>query len=98
MGAVLYGMHRLELKILSSRLTYLPIKVLLKSQQIGTNMTVQDLIDEMLFACGGKDPKEIEVKKVVTSTESEWGFGEEWEEPRVDAVGGNEYPRVVLIK
>lgn len=61
-------------------------------------MTVQELINEMLFACGDKDPKEIEVKKVVQTAESSWGFSEDWEDPSIDCVGGNEYPFVVLIK
>lgn len=61
-------------------------------------MTVQDLIDEMLFACGDKDPREIEVKKVVVTPESSWGFSEDWDDIRVDSAGGNDYPFVVLIK
>jgi hypothetical protein len=61
-------------------------------------MTVQDLIDEMLFACGDKDPREIEVKKVVPTGESTWGFSEDWEDPRVDTAGGNDYPFVILLK
>jgi hypothetical protein len=61
-------------------------------------MTVQDLIDEILFACGSKDPKEIEVKKVVALNESSWGFLEDWEDPLIDTAGGNEYPLVILIK
>ncbi len=61
-------------------------------------MTVQDLIDELILACGINDPGEIEVKKVVTTVESSWGFSEDWEDIRVDTAGGNEYPLVVLIK
>lgn len=61
-------------------------------------MTVQELINELLLACDGRDPSQIEVKKVVVSTESAWGFSEDWDEPRLDTAGGNEYPFVVLIK
>lgn len=61
-------------------------------------MTVQELIDEMLLACGDRDPKTIQAIKVVKTPESAWGFDEEWEDPRVDSAGGNEYPFVVLIK
>jgi hypothetical protein len=61
-------------------------------------MTVQELIDEMLLACGDRDPRTIQAIKVVQNPESAWGFSEDWEEPRVDVAGGNEYPFVVLIK
>lgn len=61
-------------------------------------MTVQELIDELLLACDGRDPSQIEVKKVVASPESAWGYSEDWEDPRVDAAGGINYPLVVLIK
>jgi hypothetical protein len=61
-------------------------------------MTAQDLIDEILLACGSKDPREIEVKRVVETSESRWGYAEDWEDIRVDTAGGNEYPLVVLIK
>lgn len=61
-------------------------------------MTVQDLIDELLSAATGRDPSTIEVKKVVPSSESSWGFSEDWEDPYLDSAGGNEYPFVVLIK
>ena len=61
-------------------------------------MTVQELIDELLLACDGRDPENIEVKKVVETAESSWGYSEDWEDPRVDAAGGADYPFVVLIK
>ena len=61
-------------------------------------MTVQDLIIELLSICDGRDPSTIEVKKVVPSSESAWGFSEDWDDPYLDHAGGNEYPFVVLIK
>lgn len=61
-------------------------------------MTVQELINEMLLACGDKDPRSVEVKKVIPTSESSWGFAEEWDDPYVDAAGGNDYPLVVLLK
>lgn len=61
-------------------------------------MTVQELINELLSICDERDPSTIEVKKVVPTTESSWGFGEDWEDPYLDHAGGNAYPFVVLIK
>lgn len=61
-------------------------------------MNVKQLIDELLLACDGRDPESIEVKKVVETAESSWGYSEDWEDPRVDAAGGINYPLVILIK
>lgn len=61
-------------------------------------MTVQELIDELLLACAGRDPSQTEVKKVVATPESAWGYSEDWEDARVDSAGGVNYPLVVLIK
>lgn len=61
-------------------------------------MTVQELIYELTEMCKGRDMSTIEVKKVVETSESSWGYSEDWEDPRVDAAGGADYPFVVLIK
>ena len=61
-------------------------------------MTVQELIDDLLLACDGRDPSQTEVKKVVATAESSWGYSEDWEDTRVDSAGGVNYPLVVLIK
>lgn len=61
-------------------------------------MTVQELINELILACDGRDPSKIEVKKVVPTPESAWGYSEDWEDPQVDSAGGFNYPLVALIK
>ena len=61
-------------------------------------MTVQELINELILACGGRDPSQTEVKKVVVTSESAWGYSEDWEDTYVDSAGGINYPLVVLIK
>lgn len=58
-------------------------------------MTVAELILELNKICEGRDPSTVEVKKAVV-TDDMWG--EDWEYFSLDAVGGNEYPFVVLIK
>lgn len=61
-------------------------------------MTVAELIAELNLLCSGRNPAEVEVKKVVPTNESSWGFHEDWDDIRLDYAGGNEYPFVVLIK
>ena len=61
-------------------------------------MTVQELIYELTDMCKGRDMSTVEVKKVVETAESSWGYSEDWEDLRLDAAGGTDYPFVVLIK
>ena len=61
-------------------------------------MTVDELIHELKLACGSRDPRDIEVVKVVKTFESSWGFSDDWELPVVDYKEEKDYPRVVLIK
>ena len=61
-------------------------------------MTVQELIYELTEMCKGRDMSTVEVKKVVVVEQSTFWGSEDWEDLRLDAVGGADYPFVVLIK
>lgn len=60
-------------------------------------MTVQELINELIHLCEGKDPNTIEIKKVIPAEPGNM-WGDDWDDFRIDTAGGNYYPLVVLIK
>jgi hypothetical protein len=58
-------------------------------------MTVAELIRELTAFCDGRDPETVDVRKEVASDDM---WGADYEYFTVEAIGGNDYPLMVLIK
>ena len=64
--------------------------------EMGVSSTVQDLIDNLMAACDGRDPKTVQVRKLVDDPNSMWGG--ELEYISIDSYGGSDYPLMVVVK